>query len=235
MVFPRAARMLQAGYGADWLRTDPVRYSQSACADPLQGEAARPAQRRHRLNSSKRIPQPPHLEAQLPHQRIEPRQRGWQLRLSACLRFRITFLLLWPSCPKSVPHNCCSKYAPQHPREILPGLDTYGNQLADESRQRAPDRSHIYISVPGRSGIKRVDDTYPPPSHNRLFCVIAQLLPSSFNHIPTTQHGYPRCTSAAGCSGTGDPGQPCCRPRQAPTPEAGPYHIYSKPRHSPSL
>lgn len=79
MVSPRAAWVPQAGFGVDWLEPAGTAHSQSARADPLQSEAAQNAQRRHRLNSSKRIPQPPHLEAQLPHQRcIEPRQRVWQ-------------------------------------------------------------------------------------------------------------------------------------------------------------
>lgn len=78
MVFPRAVEVPQAGFGADWLEPAGTPVGQSASADPLQSEAARAAQRRHRLNSSKRIPQPPHLEAQLPHQCIEPRQRVWQ-------------------------------------------------------------------------------------------------------------------------------------------------------------
>lgn len=93
MVFPRAVRMPQAGAGADWPQPAPVERSQSAHAAPLQGEAARPAQRRHRLNSSKRIPQPPHLEAQLPHQRIEPRQRGWQYCDSLLVAIRNTVLV----------------------------------------------------------------------------------------------------------------------------------------------
>lgn len=64
--------------GCRWFQPAPDASGQSACADPLQGEAAQTVRRRHRLNSSKRIPQPPHLEAQLPHQRIESRQRDWQ-------------------------------------------------------------------------------------------------------------------------------------------------------------